>query len=106
MDALRDWLEAREMVRTLQALILVAHLHLHELRPLVSDLTGEVESGKALTPATAYLFDSTLRLCQCRSKESACAADTQDTWAVSVTEEAAEPPASAIWTVTVNVPLA
>src|SRR5438105_7401724 len=57
VDALREWLEARDMTRTLQAVILVTDLHLGELRPLVAELREQVRAGKSLRPFTGYLFD-------------------------------------------------
>ena len=57
VDALREWLEARDMTRTLQAVILVTDLPLGELRPLVAELREEVRAGKSLRPSTGYLFD-------------------------------------------------
>lgn len=60
VEALREWLEAREMLRTIQAVVLVRDVGLVELLPLVRQLRQEVGEGRTLRPSVLYLFDAAL----------------------------------------------
>ncbi len=60
VEALRDWLEKRDDVLSIQAVILVRDLRLTELRSLIGELREEVASGRALRPTSLCLFDKAL----------------------------------------------
>ena len=61
VEALRNWLEAREMTRTLQAARLTGDLDLVELEAVLTQLRAEVAAGNALRPSAKFVFDQALQ---------------------------------------------
>ncbi|TMC45247.1 MAG: hypothetical protein E6J25_02720 [Chloroflexi bacterium] len=58
--ALRQWLEVRDDVLSIQSAILIGDLRLSELRSALHQVRNEVAAGRALRPTSLWLFDTAI----------------------------------------------
>jgi hypothetical protein len=58
--ALRQWLEARDDVLSIQAAILIGDLRLSELRSALHQVRNEVAAGRGLRPTSLWMFDKAI----------------------------------------------
>jgi hypothetical protein len=61
VGAVREWLDARDELLTVQAAILAREFSLAELRDVIQHIRDEVAAGTALRPSYLWLFDKALK---------------------------------------------
>jgi len=60
IEALREWLEARDDILSVQAALLIGDFQLAELRAELEHIRNEVAARQALRPSSMWLFDKAL----------------------------------------------